>query len=232
MRVHCLQHVPFEGPAGIANWVAARGHTMTVTQLFAAADLPDQREYEYLVVMGGPMGVADEAEHPWMVKEKAFLRDAIAAGKSVFGVCLGAQLIADVLGARVSRNAHKEIGWFSIELTEEGRSSPLLDGLPERLEVFHWHGDTFDLPEGALHLARSEGCLNQAFVYHETVLGLQFHLESTPESIAQIVKHGADEIVPARYVQSAERMRAATPDDYARINHALFSVLDRIAINS
>jgi GMP synthase-like glutamine amidotransferase len=231
MRVHYLQHVPFEGPAGIADWAAQRGHTVAGTRLYAAEEPPQQAEFDWLVVMGGPMGVYDEGEHPWLVAEKAFLRDTIAAQKPVVGVCLGAQLVAEVLGGRVFRNLYKEIGWLPIELTEEGRRSPLFDGLPQRLDVFHWHGDTFDLPPGSVHLARSKGCAHQAFLYQGRVLGLQFHIESTPDSVQQIVKAGADELVPARYIQSAERILAATAEGYAHINQALFSILDRLPVH-
>jgi GMP synthase-like glutamine amidotransferase len=229
MRIHCLQHVPFEDPAGIADWVAARGHRLSSTPLFAVSDLPSQQDFDWLVIMGGPMGVHDEVEHPWLAGEKLFLSDAIKVGKTVIGVCLGAQLIAHVLGARVFPNTHKEIGWLPIALTEQGVRSDLLSGLPERFDVFHWHGDTFDLPAGSVHLARSEGCAHQAFLYQRRVLGLQFHLEATSESVAEIIAHGADELVPAKYIQSAERMLAATAGDYARINDVLFKILDKLA---
>lgn len=229
MRIQFLQHVAFEGPAGIGDWAVSKGHSVTVTPLFEDADLPDQGDFDWLVVMGGPMGVHDEADYTWLVREKEFLREAIAGGKTVVGVCLGAQLIAEALGAEVYRNQHKEIGWFPIDLTEQGQASRLLIFLPHRFDVFHWHGDTFDLPEGALHLARSEGCAHQAFLYDERVLGLQFHLESTPGSVADIVVNCADEIVPATYVQDAERMLDATEGDYVRINQALFGILDQLS---
>jgi GMP synthase-like glutamine amidotransferase len=228
MRIHVLQHVPFEGPAGIGEWANRKSHPLTVTQLFEDADLPEQGDFDWLVVMGGPMGIHDETDHAWLVREKEFLREAIAAGKAVVGVCLGAQLIADALGARVYRNEHKEIGWLPIELTDQGQASRLCDFLPHRFEVFHWHGDTVELPDKAIHLARSLACENQAFLYEGRVLGLQFHLESTPQSVADIVANCADEIVPAEYVQDAERMLAATEGDYVRINQALFGILDRL----
>ncbi|WP_089723949.1 type 1 glutamine amidotransferase [Candidatus Thiosymbion oneisti] len=228
MRIHVLQHVPFEGPAGIGDWAAGKGHSITITPLFEHGRLPDRGTFDWLVVMGGPMGVRDEADYPWMATEKELIDAAIAAGKTVIGVCLGAQLIAAVLGVRVYPNAHREIGWYPIELTDQGRASDLLAFLPHRFEVFHWHGDTFDLPDGAVHLASSEGCGHQAFLYADRVLGLQFHLESTPTSVADLVANCADEIIPGKYVQDAERMLAATGEDYARINRALFGILDRL----
>ena len=228
MRIQVLQHVPFEGPAGIADWAASRGHPLTITHLYRGDTLPALDTFDRLAVMGGPMGIYDEQDHPWLVPEKAFLAAAIQAGKTIVGVCLGAQLLADCLGARVIRNAHKEIGWLPIELTPEALADPVFGPLAPGLTVYHWHGDTFPLPPGAVHLARSAGCEHQAFLYQGRVLGLQFHLETTPESLAALVTHCADEIVPGPYVQDAATMLAAGPADYARINAALFGVLDRL----
>ncbi len=230
MRIHALTHVPFEGPAGIADWANARGHSMTLTPLYEESDdLPDPAGFDWLVVMGGPMSIHDEVEYPWLVTEKRLIGETIAAGKTVIGVCLGAQLIAEALGARVYRNPEKEIGWFPIELTEAGRTSPVSGFLAPRIQAFHWHGETFDLPPGAIHLARSAVCEQQAFLYEGRVLGLQCHLESTPRSVADLVAHCADEIVPADHVQSTERLLAAQADDYARLNGALVGILDRLA---
>jgi GMP synthase-like glutamine amidotransferase len=229
MRIQCLTHVPFEGPAGIADWAQARGHGIDVAPLYAGAVPPGPATYDWLVVMGGPMGVADEDAFPWLVPEKQAIRDAVGAGKTVVGICLGAQLIAEVLGGRVYRNAHREIGWMPIELTPEGLESPLVRFLPQSLQVLHWHGDTFDLPPGAVHLARSDACPHQAFLYDGRVLGLQFHLESTPTSVQDLVTQCAEELRPGPFVQSAERILSAGPEDYGRINGALFGVLDRLA---
>ena len=228
MRIHCLQHVPFEGPFGIADWADARGHSLMVSPLYAGAVPPDPADFDWLVIMGGPMGVGDESEYPWLIQEKTLIRRSIEARKTLVGVCLVAQLIAAVLGARVYRNREKEIGWMPIELTAAGQASPVCGLLPASLPVFHWHGDTFDLPAGAVHLARSLACEQQAFLYDGRVLGLQFHLESTAESVAGICAQCADEIVPGTHVQTAARMLAAMPADYARLNAALFGILDRL----
>ena len=229
MRIHCLQHVPFEGAAAIGDWAARNGHSITSTSLFASTDLPSQDGFDWLVVMGGPMGVHQEAEHPWLVPEKAFIGESIAAGKTLVGVCLGAQLIAEVLGARVHRNPQTEIGWLPIALTEAGRASPITGFLPETLDVFHWHGDTFEIPPGAQHLARSAACAHQIFLYDGRVLGLQCHLESTRASVADLVHKCADEILPSATVQSGEQMLAVPEQEYDRINQALFGMLDRLA---
>ncbi|MBK5970023.1 MULTISPECIES: type 1 glutamine amidotransferase [Thiorhodovibrio] len=226
MRLHVLQHVPFEGPAMIADWAADRGHGIAVSHLYAGDPPPLLDEFDALVVMGGPMGVHDEAEHSWLRAEKACIENAIAAGLPMVGVCLGAQLIAQVLGARVSRNAEREIGWFPIELTAEALADSACAGLPPRLDAFHWHGDRFDIPDGALHLARSEACEQQGFLYQGRVLGLQCHLESTPSSVAALCQHCADELSPGAYVQTAAQMTAAPGTVFAGIHAALERLLD------
>lgn len=228
MRVHYLQHVPFEGPGCIADWVTAGGHTLTSTHFYRGDSPPEIRDLDWLVVMGGPMNIYEHERHPWLIEEKAFLRRVIDAGKTVIGVCLGAQLIADVLGAAVTRGAHKEIGWLPIDLTPEARRSSVLGFLPGSFPVFHWHGDTFGIPEGAVHLAESAACKNQAFLYSGRVLALQFHLESTPESVAQILAHCADDITPSRYVQTPEQMQSAGSEQYRELKTILFGILDRL----
>ena len=228
MHIQVFQHVPFEGPAGIADWARSRGHSLALTHPYRGDPMPALEDFDRLVVMGGPMGIYDEDDHPWLAVEKDLLRAAVAAGKCIVGVCLGAQLLADVLGARVYRNPHREIGWLPIELTPEGIADPVFGPLAPGLTVYHWHGDTFPLPPGALHLARSAGCEHQAFLYGGRILGLQFHLETTAESLAALAHHCADEIVPGPYVQDAAAMLAAGPTHYARINAALFGILDRL----
>lgn len=206
MRIHCLQHVPFESPEQIAVWAARQGHPLTTTLLYEDDKLPSLEDYDLLVIMGGPMGVYDETIIPWLRAEKVFIREAIAAGKLVLGICLGAQLIAEVLGGEVTRNPWREIGWFPVQLTEEARSSVFFPDFPEAFTPFHWHGDTFSLPPGASRLAFSSGCANQAFEYNHHVLGLQFHLECNEESIAKIIQNSEDEMVPDLYVQEASDM--------------------------
>ncbi len=203
MRLHWLQHVPFEGLGFIETWAKSQSAKITSTRLFAGEPLPESDQFDWLVVMGGPMGIYDHDKHPWLVAEKQFIQQAIDAGKTILGICLGAQLIADVLGAKVYPGPQKEIGWFPIKRSAD---APAL--LPEKAAVFHWHGDTFDLPNGALGLASSEACKNQGFIYENRVVGLQFHMETTPESMEALIKNCGHELVDAPFVQPAEEMRA------------------------
>lgn len=173
------------------------------------------------------MNIYEEEKFPWLAAEKRFIQSAIEGGKVVLGICLGAQLIADVLGGPVGRNAHKEIGWFPVRKTEAAARSRVCDLLPAELEAFHWHGDTFALPPGAVHVARSAACENQAFIYDERVIGLQFHLETTPESARLLAQHCADELVTGPFIQTAGAM-LADPRRFARINEAMWKLLDRL----
>ena len=223
MRAHYLQHVSFEGLGSIEPWLRAAGCEITGTRLFESAYFPTPEEVDLLVVMGGPMSVNDEAELPWIVSEKEFIRRVIDIGKSVLGVCLGAQLIASAMGARVCRNYEKEIGWFPVEGVPPVNSA--IFRFPSSVEVFHWHGETFALPPGATRLARSEGCENQAFQLGRSVIGLQFHLETTPESARAIVTHCREELLPSKYVQPESAILAASPEKYRVINDLMIDVL-------
>jgi len=173
------------------------------------------------------MGVNDEAEFPWIAAEKRLILAAIAAGKKVLGVCLGAQLIASALGSAVYKNAEREIGWFELRRTPEGAAHPLGAALPDREEVFHWHGDTFDLPTGAAWLAESEGCRNQAFAVGANVLALQFHLEMTPAGAAALVEGCRDELTAGPYIRTPKRI-LASPATFAATNGRMARVLQRL----
>ena len=171
------------------------------------------------------MNVPDETTHPWLVAEKKFVREAIDQGVAVLGVCLGAQLIADVMGARIFPNEFKEVGWLPIEAVDGGEDS---FAFPERMMAFHWHGDTFDLPDGALRLARSEACDNQAFQFGRNVIGIQFHLEATPESVSLLLEHCGAELVPSQYVQSDTFIRDASEAAYGKINRVMYELLSYV----
>ncbi len=228
MRFHVIQHVPFEGPGKIAHFATSRGWTIKTTKLFEGDGFPKHEEYDLLVIMGGPMGAHDEGKFPWLAGEKRYLNEAIEKGKKLLGICLGAQLLADVLGARVYRNEQKEIGWFPIELTDEGKESPLFRDFPRRFTPFHWHGDTFEIPRGAVHIARSEACENQAFAFEERVIGLQFHLEMTEAGIDAILANCEKDVTEAPFVQSPERMMELCPTHVEESIRLLDNLLKRL----
>jgi GMP synthase-like glutamine amidotransferase len=171
VRIHGVQHVPFEGLGHIGQWIADQGHSLTLTRLYAGESLPRPEAFDRLVIMGGPMNIYEDDHYPW---------------------------------------------------------SGFLDGLPERPTVFHWHGDTFDIPAGAVHLAESEGCRSQAFVYDNRILGLQFHLESTPATVREILEHCGHELVGGKYIQSADEISTAETALFAAINRLLETLLTRL----
>jgi GMP synthase-like glutamine amidotransferase len=221
MKAHVLQHVPFEGIGSIASWLEARDADVGATRFYESPALPSISGLDLVIAMGGPMSVHDEGTYPWLAAEKRFLREAVESGIAVLGICLGAQLIASALGAGVRPAKHREIGWFEIEaLPAPADALPL----PQRATVLHWHGETFDLPEGAVHLARSAVCEHQAFQVGRRAVGLQFHPEATPRSLRALVEHCRDELTPDRYVQSeaellsqADRHAAPLRDLTARL---------------
>ena len=223
MRAHFFQHVPFEGLGSIAPWLETAGYGVSCTRFFESAVLPNLQSIDLLVIMGGPMSVNDEEQLPWLVAEKRFIHDAIACGKPVLGICLGAQLIASALGASVFPNAHKEIGWLPIQGVDEGDNDCFR--FPPTETVFHWHGETFDIPPGAVRIAKSEGCENQAFQFGRSVMGLQFHLETTPESLREIITNCRHELVPSRYVQTEAEILAAAARCFPLINPLMARVL-------
>jgi len=223
MRAHYLQHVPFEGIGRMADWLATQGYMVTHTALYENPVFPDCAELDLLIIMGGPMSVHDEHAFPWLAAEKAFIRAALQSGIPTLGICLGAQLIAHALGARVYKNPVREIGWYPV--FNVPAESELHFAFPRKTTVFHWHGETFDLPKGAVWLARSEGCKHQAFQWGERAIGLQFHLETTPESAQALVAQCADEMTPGPFVQRAQDIVGVPAERYVAIHQLMDALL-------
>ena len=224
MRAHILQHVSFESPGSILTSLQDRGVEVACTRLYAREPLPTSADLDLLIVMGGPMSANDEAAHPWLAGEKALIAEAVASNRGVLGICLGAQLVASALGRRVYRNPEPEIGWFPVKTAvprADARGLP-----PGGWTVFHWHGETFDLPASAVLLASSSGCINQAFAIGRRVIGLQFHLEVRPDDVARMIEHGRYELVAGPYLQAEQEILAEPAATYAARNRAMASVLD------
>lgn len=231
MRIHYLQHVPFEDLANIGVWAKRNSFTLSLTRLFKGENLPSVNDFDWLIVVGGPMNIYEEDRYPWLSDEKKFIGRAIAMNKIVTGICLGAQLIADVLGGKVTKNKYKEIGWLPVSLTPESEESHVFSALPKTFTAFHWHGDTFSIPPGCRRMAESEGCPNQAFEGNDgRVIGLQFHLESSQESIQRLIENCGDEIVEGSYIQKAEQMLAES-GNMLEIHRIMDMLLDEIKIN-
>lgn len=179
-----FQHDPYDGPGYLGEALLRRGASLTIIQLHEREAVPDLSAYDMLLVMGGTMNVYQEDKYPWLVEETQVIRQAVEAGKSVLGVCLGGQLLAKALDAQVHLGVATEIGLTPITLTEAGETDPLFEGLSQ-VEAVEWHDDTFDIPTGAVALARSEGCAYQAFRFGERAYGLQFHPEVSPAMLAE-----------------------------------------------
>lgn len=202
MKVHYFQHVSFEGLAALQAQLINAGATISGTHWYQGQHAPSSHDYDILIVMGGPMGVADTDQYPWLAAEKLAIKDAIACGKKVLGICLGAQLIADVLGAKVTKNTQREIGWFEVQSNEALLTSPWSEVFPETFTPLHWHGDTFSLPERALLIGSSEVCVNQGFIIDDKIIGLQFHLELEAENVVELSEACANEFDGSSAVQS------------------------------
>ncbi|MBF2392616.1 type 1 glutamine amidotransferase [Listeria marthii] len=220
MIIDVLQHVPHEGPGLIANWAKENQHQLKIHLLFEEnAHVPN--DSDFLIVLGGPMGINDTAEFAWLADERVLIKRLSEQNKPIFGVCLGAQQIAATFGSEITVNKEKEVGWFPVK-----RTSDKLLFFPESLHVFHWHQDTFSLPEGATRLFASEGCLNQAFLYAENIIGLQFHFEMEKAGIETILQIDEEFITPGQYVQSLAEMRVEdVPEDNKQMLEAILDYL-------
>lgn len=228
MNIHWIQHVPFEGPAHIETIARRMNFNLSSTMVYEPAfSFPRVDDLDLLVIMGGPMGVHDTEDFPWLVHEKDFIREVIRRNKKVLGICLGAQIISDVMGAPVTKNIHREIGWHRV--TPEKSYSGLFSGIfNESPEVFHWHGDTFSIPAGCSRICSSEACQNQAFEHEGRVLGLQFHLETTMGSAQQLINNCKDELeATGRYIQPAANIMT-DKTRFTAINRIMETVFERI----
>ena len=227
MRIHYFQHVPFEGLGCIEDWVRQNNHQLSHTRFYETEELPSTDELDLLIVMGGPMGVYDESLYPWLINEKQLIRQMITANKPVLGICLGAQLIAEAMGSKVYANAHKEIGWYPIETSQEAQQNLLFYWIEPQFTVFHWHGDTFDLPDQSTLLFSSQACKNQGFIWNNQVIGLQFHLEVTEESISGMIENCRQELTEGTYIQDIDILLSGTKI-IEKNNQMMFRLLDRL----
>lgn len=201
MRVHYIQNDPLATLGFIEEWVVEKGFSLSSTKMYENESLPPLEEVDFLIILGGRMGAYEEEHYPWLVNEKNYLREVVRQDKMVLGICLGCQLLANVLGGNVFPHSHQEIGWCSLELNDNGKTSPFFKGLPSSFTAFEFHGDTFDVPEDACLLAKSEGCSNQAFSYGNTIVGIQFHPEFTGDMLSFFKKKFGQGLDTEEFVQ-------------------------------
>jgi GMP synthase (glutamine-hydrolysing) len=214
-RLMVFQHVAAEPLGTLHARIRARGHRIRFHNFERDPDAqPNVDRYQGLIVLGGPMNVDEQHRHPHLATELRAIEAALRQDKPVLGICLGAQLLAHVLGAPVARHVQHEIGWYELETTEAGRSDAVIGSLGERAPVFQWHGRTYGLPTGAVQLARTASCEQQAFRFGESAYGFQFHLEADTKMIDRWLRTPAyrDELATAALAQDPARIRATTPE--------------------
>ncbi|MBI5395725.1 MAG: gamma-glutamyl-gamma-aminobutyrate hydrolase family protein [Verrucomicrobia bacterium] len=193
--VYAIQHIHCETPGLIADALAAHDIALAHVRPFAGDAIPPTMGHAAgLVVMGGPMGVYEQDQHPFLRDEIELIQQALRDGKPVLGVCLGSQLLAAALGAPVTKGQQKEIGWFPVTLTRDGARDPLLAGVPASFTALHWHGDVFELPRGAVSLASSALTTHQAFRHGTNAYGFLFHMETTAPLVEGMVRNFGDEL--------------------------------------
>jgi GMP synthase-like glutamine amidotransferase len=193
--------------------------------------LPSADSFDMLILMGGPMSVHEQVNNPWLSDEFRFVEQAIRDGKKILGVCLGAQIVAQTLGAKVYRGKEREIGWYPVQKVDDARRSEFAQALPDEMDVLHWHGETFDVPRGAVHLAKSAAYPNQAYAYLGRVVGLQFHLEMTGDLAQDMIRYCGHELVESAWVQRPESI-LWEPKRFDRANAVMDRVLDQLARSS
>jgi GMP synthase-like glutamine amidotransferase len=223
MKIHVFEHDQTETLGSISDWIVSKGHDLSVTS-WHLGDRPARVEADLLVVMGGPMNIYEEEVYPWLLQEKALLDASIGAGMWCLGVCLGAQLLADRLGGRVTKGTHTEIGWYPIRRLPEADADTLFAVLPLEFNAMHWHGDTFAIPPGAIHGYASSACRNQAF-RKSRVIGLQCHLEFTPGALSGLID--AQDRFEGPFTQSPAEF-LDREQDFVTLERQLFAFLDQL----
>lgn len=227
MRAHYLQHVPFEGLGYIQEWLTANGHSISSTRFYESpAALPSVQDFDLLIIMGGPMNVNEEAKYSWLAAEKELIRQAIKANKKILGICLGAQLIAAAAGGRVFPHMVKEIGWFPVTF-QDSFAKWLGKSIPAEQIFFHWHGDTYTLPEGFFNHATTEACGQQLYTSGNNIVGIQFHPEMKTEGVKALVENDGDELQNKPFIQTKQTI-LSTQQYFEKAEELMNAILERL----
>ncbi len=206
MKFLIFQHVPYESPGFILEWIMENDHSLSFVNFYTDPVIPAIESTDALVIMGGPMNIYEEEKYPFLKKEKDFIKQFIQSGKKVLGICLGSQMVADALGGEVRKNERPEIGWYPVKVDKSKVPGKYKDVFPETFTTFHWHGDTFGLPENVMGFISSAVCANQAFI-NDTIAAFQFHPEMTQKGVNELVHHN-EAVFEKRHqtIQSREEM--------------------------
>lgn len=226
MRIHSIIHAPFEKLGVIEDWVSEKNYQLSVSHGYKGEKLPDTSQFDFLIVMGGPQSACELTKYAYLQNEIVLAKQAIEKNKAVLGICLGAQLVAEALGAKTTRSPNKEIGVYPIQTTKAAMSDALFQQFPPQFDVMHWHNDMPGIPEGAVLLAKSEGCPQQAFAYGDRVYGFQFHLEMTPALVKALVEHCPEDLLQGKYIRNAKELLSANLES---INQKMYLTLDHLA---
>jgi GMP synthase-like glutamine amidotransferase len=231
MHIHYFQHDHFEDLGYMGDWANLNNITTSVSRFDISPEFPPFESYDWLVVLGGKMGVNDSSEYLWIAAEISYIRDAIRSGKTVIGICLGSQFIASALDARIYKNQEPEMGFFPVRFNDNAQNDSVFHHFPKELIVMHMHFDTFDIPRGAIPMAESEITKCQAFRYGNKVFALQFHFEITESNAPDFVREITPELVPGRMVQQPGEMLQHV--ETCSLNNQVFAkMLDSILLNN
>ena len=224
LRAACIKHVPFEGPGHVEDWLSKNNIPLDIYEVYETKEFPSPDVYDILIIMGGPMSVNDE-DIDFIKKESDFLKKNIHHFNKVIGFCLGAQFIAKSLDSKIYQGEKKEIGWYEVSSKSEK-----FNNIPAQFTSFHWHGETFDLPENAELIFSSQSTPNQGFVY-KNCLAFQFHPEIKEESIAKLAQHCANELEEeGEFIMSYEEMKDQT-ELIKSNNNIIGTVLDQFILH-
>lgn len=226
MHIQFILHAEFEKPGTIETWAKKNKYTFSITSPYKGEVLPSHDDYDFLIIMGGPQSPTNLLEYPYLKDEILFTKHAIDNNKRILGVCLGAQIIGEALGAKVEQSPYKEIGTFPISLTQDGLHDPIFKRFPHEFDVVHWHNDMPGIPPGAKILAESAGCPRQLIRFGKKIYGLQCYMEMTSELIKGMIQHCGEDLQNGLFVQSPELILAT---DFTEINDKLNFVLDEIS---
>lgn len=231
MRIHYLQHDAFEDLSSIGEWAQQKGHVLSYSRMDLLDALPANDTFDWLIVMGGKMGVYETQQYPWLGEEINFISQAIDSGKTVMGICLGAQLVAAALGAGVYLNDQPEIGFYPVKFNEKASKDNIFRLFGEERIVLHIHNDTFDLPEGAILMASSAATVNQAFKYKDHVYALQFHFEVNSERVDRFILESMQALPEGKWIQSNHKVKELTKVCHEN-NFILWQILDALELQS